>query len=286
MLDFEMLTQPFMIHAWVSGTIVAVLAAIIGFFVVVRSSSFVAHALPEAGFAGGAGAVLISANPIFGLAVFAVGGALLIGTLGRKERGDVVTALTLITALGTGALFLGLTNKYAAGAYALLFGQIVGVSDDQVVSTAVLGAACLLCLAVLYRPLLLVSVSREIAQARGIPVRFVELTFLIVVGLSTSVIVPVVGALLCFSLLIGPSAASIYLTSNPAKAMLLALLFSLVDMWLSVVLAYLSGWPIGFFVSMIGVLLYAVARSIHFVKSRNSKSGSADNPALKKTAIT
>lgn len=285
MPDTGIFTQPFMVHAWISGTIVAILAAFIGFFVVVRSSSFIAHALPEAGFAGGAGAVLMNVNPLCGLAAFAVGGALLIGTLGRKERNDVVTALTLITALGTGALFLGLTDKYATGAYALLFGQIVGVSDNQVVSTAILGAFCLACLAFLYRPLLLASVSREIAQARGVPVRFLEISFLIVVGLATSVIVPVVGALLCFSLLIAPNAASIYLTSNPEKVMALSLLFSLADVWLSIILAYLSGWPIGFFVSMIGVLLYAAARSFHYIRSRRSKPKATDTMASKKPVL-
>ena len=277
MLDAGIFTQSFMIHAWISGTIVAVLSAFVGFFVIVRGSSFVAHALPEAGFAGGAGAVLFNINPVYGLAAFAVGGALLIGYLGKKERNDVVTALVLVTALGTGALFLGLTNKYATGAYSLLFGQIVGVSSDQVLVTAVLGAVCLLFLAFLYRPLLLESVSSEIAAVRGVPVRFIEVSFLIVVGLAASVIVPVVGALLCFSLLICPNAASIYITSNPGKALAFSLLFSLVDVWVSIVLAYMTGWPIGFFVSMIGALLYACARIFHCIKIRAFKIKTTDS---------
>jgi zinc/manganese transport system permease protein len=277
MLDAGIITQSFMIHAWIGGTIVAVLSAFIGFFVVLRGSSFAAHALPQAGFAGGAGAVLLNINPVYGLAAFAVGGALLIGYLGRKERNDVITALTLVTALGTGALFLGLTNRYATGAYALLFGQIVGVSSGQVVDTAVLGLVCLLCLAILYRPLLLASVSREIAEARGVPVRLLEILFLVIVGLASAVIVPVVGALLCFSLLIGPNAASIYLTSRPGKVMVLSLAFSLVNIWASIVFAYVTGWPIGFFVSMIGALLYAFARAFHYFRAKKNSLKSAEN---------
>ncbi|MDR3544019.1 MAG: metal ABC transporter permease [Desulfosporosinus sp.] len=269
MLDAGIFTQSFMIHAWIGGTIVAILSAFIGFFVVIRGSSFAAHTLPQAGFAGGAGAVLLNINPLYGLAAFAVGGALLIGYLGNKERDDVVTALTLVTTLGTGALFLGLTNKYATGAYALLFGQIVGVSSDQVVATAVFGVVCLLCLAFLYRPLLLASVSREIAEDRGVSVRLLEICFLVIVGLAAAIIVPVVGALLCFSLLIGPNAASVYLTNSPGKAMALSLLFSLVNIWISIVLAYISGWPIGFFVSMTGALLYACARTVHYFRVKN-----------------
>jgi len=274
MLDTGIFTQSFMIHAWIGGTIVAILSAFIGFFVVIRSSSFAAHTLPQAGFAGGAGAVLLNINPLYGLAAFAVGGALLIGYLGNKERNDVITALTLVTTLGTGALFLGLTNKYATGAYALLFGQIVGISSDQVVETAVLGVVCLLCLAFLYRPLLLASVSREIAEARGVPVRLLEICFLVIVGLASAIIVPVVGALLCFSLLIAPNAASVYLTNNPGKAMALSLLFSLGNVWISIVLAYISGWPIGFFVSMTGALLYACARTVHYFRVKNIRQKS------------
>lgn len=269
MLDTGIFTQSFMIHAWMGGTIVAILSAFIGFFVVLRGSSFAAHTLPQAGFAGGAGAVLLNINPLYGMAAFAVGGALLIGYLGNKERNDVITALTLVTTLGTGALFLGLTNKYATGSYALLFGQIVGISSDRVVETAVLGIACLLGLAFLYRPLLLASVSREIAQARGVPVRLLEICFLVIIGIAASIIVPMVGALLCFSLLIAPNAASVYLTSNPGKTMALSLLFSLGIVWISIVLAYLSDWPIGFFVSMTGALLYACARTIHYIRVKN-----------------
>lgn len=253
-----------MIHAWISGTIVAVLCAFTGFFVVIRGAAFVAHALPKAGFAGAAGAVLLSLNPIYGLSVFAVGGALLIGWLGKRERDDVVTALMLVATLGTGVLFLSLSNRYATGAYALLFGQIVGVSAQEVWDTAFLGFLCLLGIGFLYRPLLLASISRDVAEARGIPVGLLETGFLVVVGLVTAVTVPVVGALLCFSLLIGPVAASGYITAQPGKVMLLALFFSLITVWISLILAYYSGWPIGFFVSVIAGLLYACARMIAF----------------------
>ena len=132
MLNSDLFTAPFMIHAWISASLVAVLCAFTGFFVVLRGSAFAAHALPKAGFAGAAGAVFLAINPLYGLVAFAVGGALSIGVLGKSERHDVVTALILVAALGTGDLFLSLTDKYATGAYAMLFGQIVGVSAQQV----------------------------------------------------------------------------------------------------------------------------------------------------------
>ncbi|WP_157800307.1 metal ABC transporter permease [Sporolactobacillus pectinivorans] len=269
MLDFSAFTQPFMLHTWISGTMVAVISSFIGFFIVIRGSAFVGHALPEAGFAGGAGAVLLHADPFYGLVMFTVGGAFLMGTLGKKEHNDVITALTLITGLGIGALFLGLSNQYASGAYALLFGQIVGVSSGQIAGTAIVGLICILGLAVLYRPLLLMTISKEVAEARGIPVKILEICLLLIVALASAVIVPMVGALLCFSLLIVPNAASVHLTRHPAATLRLSLVFSLVDIWAAILLAYTTGWPIGFFVCIIGAIFYCFARmSQHIFKKR------------------
>ncbi|WP_051624266.1 metal ABC transporter permease [Clostridium akagii] len=268
MINLGVFTDTFMVHAWISGTIVAILCSFIGYFVVLRKASFAAHALPQIGFAGGAGAVLININPIYGLSMFSIIGALLIGYLSSEERNDVVTALILVATLGMGALFLGLSDKYAAGAYALLFGQIVGISVEQVIDTATLGLICLLAIIVLYRPLLLLSISKEIAESRGISVRLVEMCFMVVLALVTAITVPIVGALLCFSLLIVPMAASIYITSNPMKVILLSLMFSLITVWTSLILAYFYGLPIGFLVSIIGVFFYTCTRVIAYRRSR------------------
>lgn len=256
----DLFTLPFMAHAWESGTIVAVLSAFVGFFIVLRNSSFAAHALPEAGFAGGAGAVLFCVDPVLGLASFSVAGALLIGWMEKRGRSDTGTALTLTAALGTGALFLSLSDKYASGAYALLFGQIVGVSLSQVVAAALIALFCVACLALLYRPLLLSSVSEEVARARGLPARALNIVFLVVVGLSAAAVVPIVGALLCFSLLVCPTAAAMLLSRSPRGALLLSLIFSLLDIWFSIALGYFTGLPVGFFVSVIGAGLYIGAR--------------------------
>src|SRR6185312_16375288 len=167
-----MFTQPFMQNALLTGSIAAILAGLVGFFVVLRGVSFAAHALGQIGFAGAAGAVLIGVAPLWGLVVFALGGALGLGVLGAREPGrDAVTALVLAAALGLGALFIALNNTYATAAFSLLFGAIVGISRAQVWQTALLGLGCLLGLAALYRPLLLCSVDVETAEARGVPVR-------------------------------------------------------------------------------------------------------------------
>lgn len=259
----EMFSQPFMQNALLAGSIAALLAGLVGFFVVLRGVSFAAHALGQIGFAGSAGAVLIGTSPLWGLVVFTVAGALGIGALGAREQGrDATTALVLVAALGVGALFLALNSSYATAAFALLFGTIVGISRDQVWQTGLLALGCVAGLAVLYRPLFLATVNPEVAAARGVPVRLVGVLFLVVVGTAAAVTIPIVGALLIFSLMVGPAAAASYLSSRPWLAMLLAMGFSLLATWVGLVVAYDTNWPIGFVISAAVTVLYLGARLI------------------------
>ena len=263
MLHSEMFSQPFMQNALVTGTIVAVLAGVVGFFVVLRGLSFAAHALAQIGFAGAAGAVLIGIAPIWGLVVFAVGGAVSMGMLGTREHGrDVTTALILVAALGTGALFLSLNDSYASAAFSLLFGSIVGISREMVWQTGILSLACLIALGTLYRPLLLTTVHYELAQARGVPTAAIGIVFLIVVGVATAVTVPTVGTLLIFSLMIGPAAAATYLASTPWKAVLAAIGIAEATTWIGIVVAYDTGWPVGFLISALVSAAYFAARML------------------------
>ena len=207
-----------MMNTWIAASIVAVIAGVTGFFAVLRGQSFAAHAIPNGAFAGAAGAGLLGLNVIWGLAVFALAGALGIGALGRRARQDVVTALVLVLMLGTGALFLSLSTEYAEVTYSLLFGEVFGVSPNVLVPIAVLGAVSVAAIAVIYRPLLLASALPEVADARGVSTRRMELCFLIVMALATSMTVPVVGALLMFALMIGPAAAARSFTRRPGHA--------------------------------------------------------------------
>lgn len=274
----SMFSQSFMINAFLSGTIVAIVAALVGFFVVLRGSTFVAHALPKMGFAGAAGAVMLGVNPIIGLVAFAVGGAISIGWLGKRGHHDVVTALTLVVALGTGALFLVLADTYATGAYALLFGQLVGVSRSEIIDTAVLGVVCISILVILYRPLVFASIMKEGAEARGISIRWLEIVFLIVTGIATAVTVPVVGALLSFSLMIGPAATTSYLTYHPLRSLGWSICISVFTVWVALILGYDTGWPIGFFVATLSVIFYGGARlaARHRQKYSNPKWSDAN----------
>ena len=256
-----MFSQPFMQNALITSTIAAVLAGLVGFFVVLRGVSFAAHALGQIGFAGAAGAVLVGIDPLWGLVVFALAGALGLGVLGAREHGrDATTALLLVAALGLGALFIALNSTYATAAFTLLFGTIVGISRAEVQQTALLALGCLVGLVILYRPLLLTTVNVEMAAARGVPVRLVGMLFLVVVGVAAAVTIPTVGTLLIFSLMVGPAAAACALTSRPWAAMGLACTLSVGATWVGMIVAYDTGWPIGFLISAAVIVLYVGAR--------------------------
>jgi zinc/manganese transport system permease protein len=261
----------FMINAWEAATVVAVVAGVVGFFTVLRGAAFAAHSLPNGAFAGAAGAFLIGANTIVGLGAFSLAGAGMIAGLGRRARSDVATALTIVLMLAFGDLFLSRTSEYAPEMFALLFGEVLGVSASKLAPTMIIAAVCLAAVVVLYRPLVLSSVAPEVAQARGINPRVMDLAFLVVVALVTTMAVPVVGSLLIFSLLIGPPAAARSFTNRPLVAMGLSVLFALVTVWVAIAVSYETNLPIGFFVGAISAASYTVGRTWtvwHHTRSR------------------
>jgi zinc/manganese transport system permease protein len=264
-----------MMNTWITASVVAVIAGIIGFFAVLRGSTFAAHAIPNGAFAGAAGASLLGINVIWGLAVFAVGGALGIGALGgegrgRKARNDVVTALALVAMLGLGALFVSISTQYAEETYSLLFGEVFGVSRGEVLPILGLGIVAAVAIGVAFRPLMLTSALPEVAEARGVSTRRVDLYFLIVMALATSMTVPVVGALLMFSLMIGPAAAARSVTARPGAALALSVVIALATVWLSIALSYQTNWPLGFFVGTIGAAFYLIGQAARAVAPRRA----------------
>src|ERR1700694_1725526 len=251
----------FMINAWTIATVVAIVAGIVGFFVVLRGSAFPAHAIPKGAFAGAAAANLLGINALVGLGVCAVLAALGIGTLGRRGRQDAVTALALVLMLAIGAVFLSRSSQYEPQIYSLLFGEVLGVSTTELLPVALLGMVCIAAVIFLYRPLMLSSIVPEIGEARGISARRIEIAFLLVVAVAAAALVSVVGALLIFSLMIGPPAAARSFTDRPSLALVLSIVFALITVWAAIAISYLSNWPIGFFVGASGAISYGIGRA-------------------------
>jgi zinc/manganese transport system permease protein len=138
---------------------------------------------------------------------------------------------------------------------------VLGVSNADLGPVAVLGAVSVALIVILFRPLLLSSVSPELGEAGGVSARLMEVLFLGIVALATAMALPVVGALLVFSLMVGPAASARALTNRPLSAMLLSAAISVVTVWASIALSFVSDWPIGFFVGGLSALAYAAGRS-------------------------
>jgi zinc/manganese transport system permease protein len=251
----------FMVNTWLAASMVAVAAGLAGFFVVLRGSTFAAHALPLGTFPGAAAAGLVGVDPFWGLFGFAALGVLLLSRLARRQRNDVATALTLIFLLGLGTLFLSLSGQYAASVFSLLFGEVLGISSADLIPLAAATAGVMFLTAALFRPLLLSAASADLAGVQKLDNGVLEILFLGIIALATAMALPIVGALLVFSLMAGPPAAARALTARPLAAMVLSGALALVTVWAAIALSFVTNWPVGFFVGMLAAVCYAVGRS-------------------------
>lgn len=251
----------FMQHAFEAGTVVAVVAGVIGYLVVLRRSSFAAHALADMGFAGAAGAVLVGVSPVFGLLLFTTVSGAGIAVLGKRaERRDVEIGTVLAFTLGLGVLFISLYTGYATEAYSILFGEILGISNGDVLITLAVSAVILTATALVYRPLMFASLDEEVAEARGIRTLGLGIVFMLLLAAAVSVAVQVVGVLLIFALMVTPAAISTRLTRKPQHAIALSVLIALFSTWLGLFVAFYEPYPVSFFVTAIVFALYLVVR--------------------------
>jgi zinc/manganese transport system permease protein len=258
---FDILQYPFIQNAFMAGTCVAIVAAIMGYFLSIRGLTFAGHALPNIGFAGAAGAVLLGIDPVIGLLAFTISAAVAIGVLGKdiRER-DIAVGIVMTFALGLGILFLSLYAGYAEPVYSILFGQIVGISQGNVLSTALFSFLTLSLLLTLFRPLLFSSFDPEVAEARGVPVNLLGMVFLVLVAITVSIAVQITGALLLFTLLIGPAATTIRIVQRPLWAILLAIMLGICYTWLGIFFAANGTWPVSFYIATISFGIYLPIR--------------------------
>jgi zinc/manganese transport system permease protein len=275
-----LLHYDFMVHAFQAGTIVAVVAGAIGYFVVLRSSAFAAHALSHIGFAGATGAVVLAVNPIFGLLAFTMGSGIAIGALGNRLRGrDVTIGIVLAWTLGLGVLFISLYRGYATEAYAVLFGGILAISASDVVVTLVAGLITVAALVAIYRPLLFASVDEELAAARGVPVTALSIAFMAVLAVAVTEAVQVVGVLLIFALIVTPAAIAVRFTSRPALAIATGILLALAFTWLGLAIAFYSPHPVSFFITSLAFATYVVVRLSEPLRERLRRTAAVTTPS-------
>jgi zinc/manganese transport system permease protein len=259
----DILSFEFMQNAFVAGTVVAIMAGVVGYFAVLRRLAFGIEALSHGGFAGATGAVVINQDPFFGLLAFTSFAGMLMGVLGDKLRGrDVAIGATLAFSLALGSLFLTISSKQAGMAVNILFGNILAISLIDVRFIVIFASVCLLAVAAMYRPLLFASVDPEIAEARGLPVRAIGIAFMVLLGFAVATAVQVVGVLLIFALLILPAASAQQLTARPARAIALSVVIAVVCVWVGLVIGFYLPYPPSFFITALAFLTFLATRTV------------------------
>ncbi|MEA2778499.1 MAG: zinc/manganese transport system permease protein [Rhodospirillaceae bacterium] len=252
-----MFAYDFMVNAFAASGIVAVVAGIVGYFLVLRGQTFAGHALSHVGFAGATGAVLIGIPALWGLVAFTVAAGLGMGVLGERVSGrDVAIGVVLSLSIGLGLLFLHFYTAYATQVTALLFGNILGVDPSTLWTLLVLAVLSLGALAIIARPLLFASIQPELAEAKGVSLQLVSLLFLAIVALTVSECAQIVGVLLVFALMVGPAAAAARLTSRLRSGVALAAVLALGEAWLGITLAYYTDWPTSFWITALSAAVY------------------------------
>jgi zinc/manganese transport system permease protein len=256
-----MLEYDFMRNAFAAAGVAAIVSGVVGYFLVLRGQTFAGHALGHIGFAGATGAVLIGLAPLWGLIGFTVAAGIGMGLMGERLSGrDVAIGVVLALALGFGLLFLNYYTAFAAQATALLFGDVLAVDRGMIATLAALGAVTLAALAAIMRPLIFSSLQPELAEAKGVPVRFVSVAFLAIVALAVSESAQIVGVLLVFALMVGPPATAQRLASGLWSGIALSAAIALVEAWLGIAMAYETDWPVSFCISLLSALGYFLSR--------------------------
>lgn len=256
------LGQPFAQHALIAATLVAVTAGLIGPFVIIRNMAFAVHGTAELSFTGAAAGLVVADDPVAGALIGALVVAAAIGLLGARQRErDSAIGVILAFGLGLGVYLLSLYRGFATAATNILFGQILGISNGQLLLLVAVAVAVLASITVLYRPLLFASVDPDVAEARGVRTRALGVAFLFVLALTVTEAAQIVGTLLVLSLAITPAAAALRLSARPAVVTALSVGFALLaaDGGLLASLASNQGKP-SVFITGISFAVYVAAR--------------------------
>jgi zinc/manganese transport system permease protein len=284
----QLLSFHFMVNALRAGTIVAVVAGAIGYLMVLRRQSFAGHTLAVIGFPGAAGATWLGLDAAFGYFGFCVAGALIISALPGVDRrnaglggfSEESAAIGTVQAfaLACGFLFVGLYHGFLNGLNNLLFGTIIGITDQQVLVLLIAGTGCLVALVALGRPLLFSTIDPDVARARGVPTRLVSTAFLVLLGIAAGGTSQITGSLLVFALLVAPAAAATRLTAQPAVGLALSIALAVLITWMGETFAFFSPYPIGFWVTTLGFAIFLLATAYRGITDRAGRHPTIPSP--------
>jgi len=278
MMALWMFGQPFIRSAFVAGTAIAACSGLVGYFLVLRNQVFTGDALSHVSFTGALGALAVGIDLRVGLFVATIGVAVVLGALGRRGRADdVVIGSVFAWILGLGVLFLSIftthrsTGDSRAGTR-VLFGSILGLSNNQTVLCVVVALAVVVVMVVIARPLLFASIDESVAGVRGVPVTGLGFVFLALVGATAAEATQAVGALLLLGLMAAPGGIAQHLTTRPFRAMGISAAVAVGSVWAGLTLSYfVPRAPPSFAIMAVVTALYGVVRIGARIRERNDR---------------
>ena len=259
-----MFSYTFMQNAWIVGTLIAIISAMMGVFVVAKRMSFFGHVLSEIGFAGASFGLFMSWSPLWGMLLFTAVSAISIGQLGLSEhRSESIISAVSAVAIGLGVAFLSLSEKSASSATGILFGSIFSISDENVWQVIVLALIILVLMLVLYRPFRHFAFDYETAKYSLHHETGLEIIFLLMIAVTVAISAQVVGSLLIFILLVLPSSSAMRWGRTVWQMIGLAIIFALIGVWGGLALAYWTNLPVSFYIALIeaGIYFISLARA-------------------------
>ncbi|UNK71005.1 metal ABC transporter permease [Microbacterium sp. H1-D42] len=244
-------------NSLIAGAVLGIVGGLIGVFVMQRDLAFAVHGISELSFAGAAAALLFGGSVVVGSIGGALAAAILIGLLGSRARDrNSIVGVLMPFGLGLGILFLSLYDGRSANRFGLLTGQIVSVSNPDLGWLIGMSMIVLVGLLLMWNPLRFDSLDPDSAAARGVPVRAVNLVFMVLLGLIVAVSVHIIGALLVMALLVTPAAAAMRLSVGPVAVPLLAALFGFLSAVGGIMLALAGTLPVSPYITTISFLIY------------------------------
>jgi zinc/manganese transport system permease protein len=284
----QLLAYRFMVNALEAASVVAVMAAVVGWFVVLRRETFAGHTLSAMSFPGAAAAALTGLPLAVGYFVFCVAGAATIAAASGEPRGvgrggaqqPAVIGAVQAGAFAVGFLLLSVYGGVLESLETLLFGSILGVTRGQVLTLTIVAVCTLAFLGVVGRPLFFASVDGALARASRVPVRALASAFLIVLALAVAATAQITGVLLVFALLVAPAAIARELTARVGLGLALSVIVGLAIAWLGLGLSYFTNYSPGFFVTSVALVLFAAARLLHGVPAARGRAARRDPPRL------
>jgi zinc transport system permease protein len=236
----SILSADFMRMALATGAIVGLLAPAVGFFLVQRRMSLIGDGIGHVAFAGVALGYLLGISPVATALVASVAGAIAIEWLRarRKTAGDQALALLFYTGIAAGVVLISAAGALNANLFAFLFGSILTVTRDDLLLVAILGAACLGVIAVLYQALVAAALDEEGARVGGVPVGLLNVVLAALAGVTIAVSMRIVGILLIAALMVLPVIAAGRVAWSIRSAILLAMGIGLVSVFAGLTVSY------------------------------------------------